>query len=386
MVVRYWCVTFILFATSIQTTSSELSIPEVVSKYELAMAKFAKYSAKSTDITTGAPNSGSTGFVERYESDSIRDFDDRLREKWTQSSEYLENGKITKSGQMSEVSIVGKDSIQVIWRSLKPTSEFNVIAKLGVVGGINTESGSSKRRCCLTLFGRIFFAYNIYNRYEIPFVEMFRDKSTVMQIDNLDGKSVILLKNKSQWGTATVFLDPTREYLPVRIVLAKSLDDWWLRDKPMSSFPPSNGNFEPADQTIVNTVETSDIDYGNGNAIGKAINIKTVFIQRFKNNEETKQTTISKVTDLVLNPDFRGGKVFEIQTLIPDGKRLQVDEEPSIVYEWRKGQVVKVRVNENYVAPIVVPGTPWWRWPLAVIVVVAVLFGLWRGSAVLRKG
>ncbi len=386
MLRRFSIVVVLLIAPSTDSDCAEPSVPEIVAKYERAMAKFSSYRAKCVDITTGSPNSGSTSYVERFETELIRDSDERFHEKSTLSIDGNSGGKVAKTRARSEVSIIGKDSTNVVWRDPKRVRDFFIMAKLGVAGSVNTESGEFRQNSIYSAFCNIFFAYNMFNQYETPFVELFRDKSTTAQLETLSGKSTVRLNCKTKWGTATVWLDPAREYLPIRIALTKGLDDWLSRDKPVSSFPASSLNFAPKGQIIIGHEMTHDIDYGPGNTIGPNLSIRNIRISRYKNGEETKYVTESKVTELVLNPDFRSGKAFEIQTPIPDGTPVQVEEEPNILYEWQKGRVVKVGVNENYVAPVVVPGTPWWRWPLAVIVVVCVLFGLWRGNAVLRKG
>lgn len=361
----------------------ELSVDDIVRRFENVETRFSRFSGKTMEICQVVGENAPPGSVtEKHEGFNLRDGADRIYDRWAISSTVNRNGKISSSSQSGETSIIGENYINIVWMNPKKPREVVILARLGTVGSIDSSRGTERRESTRNKLCEVFWPYKEFNRQETRFSQLFRVPKVSVQWDTSFPRKMIRLESRTEWGIATVWLDPQREDLPVRISLVKGSNDWFARGKSLTSLP-SGANYEPKGETVSAIQITHDLDWGHGQGFRPNLSIRTHELRRFSNGQDVQSTTTSTVTELTLNPGDRDGKAFEIQSTIPDGTRVEVQDEPHIVYEWRGGRIVKVGVISGIAIPEMAPNATWWRWGLALGLVAIVLYSSWR---ILRKG
>ena len=143
-----------------------------------------------------------------------------------------------------------------------------------------------------------------------------------------DGSALHVVSADTTYGTHTLWLNESRDYLPHRIEVIKGPDDV-LHGKPVRA----RGLIKHL--TVADAFIAKDI---GGRIIPVAVNVEIT--ETPADGGEVRQIRAShRRTDVDLNPTFDGTDAFVLGA--PEGTNAMVEGDQSgLIYEWRDGRVV----------------------------------------------
>jgi hypothetical protein len=177
-------------------------------------------------------------------------------------------------------------------------------------------------------------------------VQLLRESKLTVRVASAEGTSYWLLESIGPWGVHAVYFDRSQSPLPRRIVERKQQNDfcmWGRKRYTVSQVPIRIG---PLAETNREIVVTSAKLVGNDNII-------TQYVEQYQ-YKRTDGTVLSKekrtvsFSDIHPNAEF-GDDVFTLVGKVPEGKLINVEDQPGIEYEWRDGRIRK-RINATSLA------------------------------------
>ena len=211
--------------------------------------------------------------------------------------------------------------------------------------------------------------------------ELLVTSETQSEVGKLDGKPVTVVSATSRWGKLTLWLDPARSYLPLKVVQEKQAADLIGVDKPLKSVVQNeDGKPTPLD-SFSQQYETTRIESVGGRSMITAFTHRTS--ERYLSGQVTEFIEYIVLSDI--KPVAGWAKdPFVVSTIIPDGTVVTAADDKPVEYVWRGGQIVKA-VNAaavtNAGSHVFVPpaGGQWWPWAAGRAGVVAVSgLAIWR--------
>ncbi|MFQ3591683.1 MAG: hypothetical protein SNJ82_00640 [Gemmataceae bacterium] len=188
----------------------------------------------------------------------------------------------------------------------------------------------------------------------------------------------VVLRVKSRLGNCSIYCDPLRNYMPLKIEDVKGTTHLSVDGVPFGSIPADDGG--PIHE-IKTTVTAQTIEMVSGRSIPKRFSteFKLSHGKRKLENSDRHDVLITKF-EIMNHPD----SYFRPRTPIPNGQRVSVENQPQIPYEWRDGEVVKVVDPETLanLDQVQFRSDRGWLWPALILGLVSVAgitaFFLWR--------
>ncbi len=181
------------------------------------------------------------------------------------------------------------------------------------------------------------------------------------------GKEFSILEATSEWGRLEIWLDPSRGFAPFRIEQRKTSGDWYERGRALASIPVRKGTIYPESPETAMLLDMQATEYAHLKdrdlVTGLTLHLET----QFANGQSVVRQWTIRFSDF----DFAPHEAFAINTSVPNGTRVQVNDHPNIEYEWRDGKIVK-KVNTaslNDLGGNFFKAGGWWR-------IVYILLGL----------
>jgi len=249
----------------------------------------------------------------------------------------------------------------------------------GVVSGVARRDKKSNQDLLIDDLAPLIQPNLLYGGQSL-FYWLERDAKPEYTIDREKvGKTdTVVLRVKSRLGNCSIYCDPLRNYLPLKIEDVKDTTHLSVDGIPFGSIPADDGG--PIHE-IRTTVTAQTIEMVSGRSIPKRFSteFKLSHGKRKLENSDRHDVLITKF-EIMNHPD----SYFRPRTPIPNGQRVSVEDQPQIPYEWRDGQVVKV------VDPETLAGLDQarfrsdrgWLWPAMILGLVSVAgiaaFFTWR--------
>ena len=258
-----------------------------------------------------------------------------------------------------------------------------------IVGGVaayvkplpqNLAKKSGYGPYCMSLDSRI--TWN--NHQSLPTILSLSKIET--RTEKLGQIDTIELTATGAWGKHILWLDPARNYLPLKVIQEKLPADLIDDEKPLRSIVKDPNEKPPATATkLVQQFDTTKIETVAGRRM----------VTGFTNKEtiDYSDGTQEFLTQTVSITGIKPVQVWEkdpfvMTTIIPDGTRVTAQDDKPIQYEWRGGKIVKA-VNKEAVASagshVFVPPVQrdrTWLWLSgAIAVVIAGIVAWWRVRA-----
>ncbi len=202
----------------------------------------------------------------------------------------------------------------------------------------------------------------------IPLPEVLAESSVATGRERLNGVEAVVLRATGKWGEHTVWLDPARGHLPLRVVQVKRPQDLIAPDgKTFGSYGAITQGRQEIETTRVENIQGHPVITG----------YRIVIRLSYPDSPEWVVRQNVSLSDVRLMENFtRDPIVFTAQ--IPDGLRVSVQDQLQIRYVWRGGRVVK-DVDEESVANLegnqFLPGKKTWVYWTAGGAAVAVVLG-----------
>ncbi len=209
----------------------------------------------------------------------------------------------------------------------------------------------------------------------------------VTHTEKLGQIDTVVLTATGVWGKHVLWLDPARNYLPLKVIQEKQSTDLIDEGKPLQSYIKDPNERPPVRATkLVQQFDTTKIETVAGRRMVTGYNRKEIL--------DYSDGTQNVVTDAISITDIKPVKIWEkdpfvISTIIPDGTQVTAQDDKPIQYEWRGGKIVKA-VNKEAVAsagshvfvPPVQRDRTWlWLSGTAVTAVLVGVLGWWRVRA-----
>lgn len=176
--------------------------------------------------------------------------------------------------------------------------------------------------------------------------ELLAASNTRSEVGVLDGKAVTVIEATSKWGKLTLWLDPARGYLPLKVVQEKGAGDLIDDGQALQSMVRNeDGKPTPLDSHTQHFV-TTRIESVGGRAMVTGFTRRAS--SRYRDGTATEyaeSVALSEVKPVAgwdKNP-------FVLSTIVPNGTSVTAVDDKPIQYEWRGGQIVKL-VNAATVA------------------------------------
>lgn len=208
-------------------------------------------------------------------------------------------------------------------------------------------------------------------------VKQLADARPTVAADTASGKPVVRIDFEDQWGIHSLWLDPVRDYHPLRMTQRKSGKHKSRGGLPLESVGTPNRNFT----AVTTEVVVSELKQVAGAWFANIYEVRAKWADG-KSKRADAQTMIYRVLELSTDP-LSGGNQFKLITPLPDGTPVMVPGQEPIRFEFRGGEVVKavdgsqaeVLSSQNFKT-----STSWWPWTAAaVLAIVGIVAGVvWR--------
>lgn len=195
----------------------------------------------------------------------------------------------------------------------------------------------------LVIDGRIMF-----NDYQ-PLPKILSLSDTKVSNEVLNNVGTVVITATGKWGKHVLWLDPARNYVPLRVVQEKGPDDLIDDAKPLRSL--SRDPYEKPPITYARYVQ--QFDATRVEKIGGRF-VVTGFTRRAESTRSDKSE--SGTTETITITDVKPVEKwdtdpFVFSAKIPDGTPVTAQDDMPIEYEWRGGKIVK-KVNAAAVAAV----------------------------------
>ncbi len=172
-----------------------------------------------------------------------------------------------------------------------------------------------------------------YNRIK-NLLEVLRD-SHVTYREEAGG--LLVVEGVGRWGKHTVWLDPARGYVPLKIIQEKRPEDWSAVGKPLSQEVLYAYGKTGMTRFLLTLTVGKVGAYG-----GHYVPTEYTLTRRYEltNGKSLDNRTTGQVFEVNLSPQFSAAE-FSLQTRLPDGFPVTVPNEPGIRYEWQDGKLIK---------------------------------------------
>lgn len=180
---------------------------------------------------------------------------------------------------------------------------------------------------------------------ELAFGNVFAGHSLVQAVDaartisefNDNGRSVIRVETEGRWGRIELLLDPKAGYLPVKTVNWKGRNDLTATGKKLSEFDePVNKKRFKGEVSEFTEVQTALI--GGRHVVA---GYRRRLVMRYDDGSENVLDERYRLTNWSF-PDSIPESEFKFACTIPDGLAVTVTDRPTILHEWRGGEIVKL--------------------------------------------
>jgi hypothetical protein len=219
----------------------------------------------------------------------------------------------------------------------KPTS---------VIARVTEDPDPIQFRLPFQPFGAAFGC--LQNNGGVSLADVLRESKLGVRSESADGKPLLVLDGTGRWGRHSLWLDPSKGFLAVRVDQQKGEGDLVEKDTRIADVPIIGGRFFPAarltGKTATYTVkEAKEI---NGVFLPTTFSLRDEAI--FADGQSVVQESSVRLSEVNLRPNLDAG-AFKVTTPLADGTPVYAEDDPSITYEWRDGQVVKA-VNRSSIA------------------------------------
>jgi hypothetical protein len=148
---------------------------------------------------------------------------------------------------------------------------------------------------------------------------------------------LLVLEGVSPWGKHTVWMDPRRGHVPVKMVQRKGPNDWHKKDQPLGNYRTREyGGTYYKDNEVTATATRIEVRDGKHVVTGYTVIEK----DEFRNGKTWVSTYTGTISDLDLSPKLTDAD-FSLAMRAPDGAPVYMQDEPQIRYEMQDGQPVK---------------------------------------------
>jgi hypothetical protein len=175
----------------------------------------------------------------------------------------------------------------------------------------------------------------------LPLPEILRKQSSLTMRDEvLGGVSARVLDAEGKWGHHTLWLDPARRNLPLRIVQKKIVGvDWVSEGVPIPPFI-GEGSWYPKAPKVegIQRMDATKIEHVGGRDVVTEFSL--TYEVYFKGGPTTVLFTHVLLSDIDFNPEM-SEKAFRISTPIPNGTPVYLKGSEMIRREMRDGKIVE---------------------------------------------
>ncbi len=231
------------------------------------------------------------------------------------------------------------------------------------------------------------FSFSLDGRTQMndahPLAEILARSKTTTDDGLHDGKKVVVVVGEGEWGKLSLWLDPARSYLPLKVVQEKGGGHLIDGNKPLRSVVRNEDGKPSPLAEFVQQYETTRVETVRGR------DMVTGFTHRL--TERASDGTSREERTSVLLSDIKPVEKWDRDpfvptTVIPDGMRVTAQDDQPIEYEWRGGKAVK-KVSQAVVASAgsqqfapPAESANWWLWPAGGAVVLAAAAGVFWGA------
>lgn len=270
---------------------------------------------------------------------------------------------LRKDGQLIDVSYESDDKFDP-WQD---PSKIKVSPyDFGAVGTMELEKSrqikDDAEQFLYMQAGRFIFGF-VGGGDEIWLPDLIKEGPVALTSDeSVDGFPCELLSTKNQYGDLRVWLDPTVNYLPRRVILIKHADDR-CNDKTLKDLPLSKADdYRPHGKTVEIYTEFSNVQIDQIEG-GPVISSCTVLDRTtFDSGESIEQTTSWTTEKLSLTVNATDPSLFRLKMPVPDGVPISIDEAPHLDYQVKGGKIMPVldekELEEEFEKQMVVVSTP----------------------------
>lgn len=344
------------------------AVDQVLDQYERALDRFDHCRFRmSESIRCISPVIPPDAISEHRNFRVWRDGTARFRITFSRIYTKKEGGKTIRDQQGHEISIIGTTKTQVTWFDPKAKERYvntwlDCMTEEDRTGDIYSYP-----------YGTVLNGHMQWTK-QPGLVALLRKGNPRAISATLGGKEVVRVDGKTEWGKTSIWLDPGRGCLPLRITHSKGVDDLIVPGKTLGSINSEKDTTAPQGKRV-RIDYAVDVDYGTGQDVGPTITMGDVETERYESGQTRKFMRDITVTDLDFGPI--PDKEFAIATRVPDGTEVRVENHLNLLYEWRGGRVVKVGVAEPVETPTVVTSGRWWRWLVGAVVCAAAIGIAW---------
>ena len=169
----------------------------------------------------------------------------------------------------------------------------------------------------------------------------------------IDGSQVYRLTGKGVYGTHTVWIDPAIGYLARRVRTKKAGSDL-SGTNAVSSYMPSksrDGGLYPnlAIQEIITSCDYIKFDRAGGDYYPKELEVRTHW--HYVGGTMARLRTVVSIDNFKRNSGTADAHAFTVETVIPDGTDVYVEDAPNIVYVW-EGKGIRKKVATDTVSSL----------------------------------
>jgi hypothetical protein len=190
--------------------------------------------------------------------------------------------------------------------------------------------------------GNQFFLSHLYlSRNPCSLVDVIAATTNIIgpREDILDGVKTELYISESKYGKTSVWFDPNRSHLLMKIHQQKSLDSFIMNDKRIRDLSPQqNDSSSKSLLSLDLTWILSNHQLHDGFYFPRKIRISEIDTYR-QSPPELNESTVE-----YSNLRFFRANMTEHRKLlsyIPEGARVDIEDETTIRHEWRDGKIVK---------------------------------------------
>ncbi len=240
--------------------------------------------------------------------------------------------KILTSRYQSEKLFPGKGTIHVDLEPTRGTIQ-SVSARLGEL------SQAERSQIPAYWFGAIYGYLDNNGGVLLP--QILKESKLSARKNKLEGRELWVLEGIGRWGYHALWLDPALGFHARHIEQRKNGGDWIEHGRSIASLPKFNSTFYPNEFL---KERSQRIEAREWNRIGDSIVLIAMTAKeesRFSNNRTAVLDAHIRFSAVTLNPDFSKFDAFTIKTPIPNGTPVQVDDQPTIRFEWHDGRIVK---------------------------------------------